>query len=202
MLKQLFTKKSKEATFWDWFSKNSDKYFHFEKNQNTIFPKLKTELEKIHPDLTFEFSSILHDGTREFVVSADGIKSVFPLVTDLVKQAPIIPRWKIRAFRQPRREITQLTYQSLTINFEDVFFRYAKDNGKVGLELNIRGFYESPEWNAAAFILLDNVLGEYDTEMSLSYIDKKALDENEVGNLFPIKALPRVIQDCRSELNN
>lgn len=202
MLERLFTTKNKEQTFWNWFSKNEDLYFHFEKNQEVLFSKLKAELEKIHPDLVFEFSPIFEDGTREFIISADGIKSVFPVVTDLVKQAPTLTNWKIIAFRQPHNDVTAINYQDLTINFEDVFFRYAKDSGQIGLELNIRGFYESPEWSVAAFILLDNILGEYDTEMSLSYIDKKVLNENEVNSLFPITALPKVIREYQLELNN
>jgi len=202
MLERLFTKRSKEQIFWDWFSKNADLYFHFEKNQDILFSKLKSELEKIHSDLVFEFSPIFDDGTRELVISADGIKSVFPIVTDLIKQAPTLKNWKIIAFRQPHKNVTQITYQNLTIDFNDVFFRYAGDNGKIGLELNIRGFYESPEWSTAVFVLLDNVLGEFHTEMSLSYINKKELNENEVNNLFPITALPNVIQDYKSECCN
>lgn len=202
MLQRFYTKKSKEQTFWNWFAKNADSYFHFEENQDALFAKLKAELSKIHPDLVFEFSPIFEDGTREFVISADGIKSVFPVVSDLVKQAPPLKNWKIIAFRQPHYDITHINYEDLVINLDDVFFRYAKDNGKIGLELNIRGFYESPQWSAATFILLDNVLGEYHTEMSLSHIDKKELNESEVATLFPIKALPKVIQDYQSELNN
>ena len=202
MLERLFTTKNKEQTFWNWFSKNEELYFHFEKNQEVLFSKLKTELEKIHPDLVFEFSPIFENGIREFVISADDIKSIFPIVVDLVKQAPTFKNWKVIAFRQPHNDVTAINYQDLTINFEDIFFRYAKDSGQIGLELNIRGFYESPEWSAAVFILLDNVLGEYDTEMSLSYIDKKVLNENEVNSLFPITALPKVIREYQSELNN
>lgn len=202
MIERIFQKKNKEQTFWDWFSKNADTYFHFEKNQEYLFYQLKVALEKIHPDLVFEFSRIFEDGTREFVISADGIKSVFPVVAHLVKQAPTLKNWKIVAFRPPRTHITHIHYQDLVINLDDVFFRYAKDNGQIGLELNIRGFFESPEWTAATFILLDNVLGEYHTEMSLSYINKKELNENEANTLFPIKSLPKVIQDYLSELNN
>jgi len=195
-------KKNKEQVFWDWFSKNADIYFYFERNQDVYFSKLKTKLSKVHPDLVFEFSPILEDGTREFVVSADGIESVFPIVIKLVEQAPILKNWKIVAFRQPHKNFTQIEYQGLIINSDDIFFRYAKDNGMIALELNIRGFYESPEWTAATFIILDNILGEYHTTMSLSLIDKKKLNENETIDLFPIVALPQIILDYHSELNN
>jgi hypothetical protein len=202
MLRGMFKQKSKEDNFWDWFSLNADAYFHFEKDQNNLFAQLKTQLSKINSDLVFEFSPIFSDGTREFVISADGIKSVFPIVNNLVAKAPELKSWKIIAFRQPRKNITQIKYQNLLINLDDIFFKYGKDNGQIALELNIRGFYESPEWTAATFILLDNVLGEYHTEMSLSSIDKKGLNEAEDNDLFPIRSLLKVIQDYQLELNN
>lgn len=197
-----FKRKSEIQTFWDWFTKNADTYFYLEKKQDVLFFKLKEALKNIHPDLVFEFSPIFKNGTREFVISADGIKSIFPVVTDLVEQAPTLKNWKIVAFRQPHPHITHIHYKDLIISLDDVFFRYAKDNDQIGLELNIRGFYESPEWTVAIFILLDNILGEYHTEMSLSYIDKKKLNESEVTTLLPIKSLSKVIQDYLSELNN
>ncbi|MFZ1456752.1 MAG: hypothetical protein WAT46_11975, partial [Saprospiraceae bacterium] len=111
-------------------------------------------------------------------------------------------KWHIVAFRQPHKGITQISYDNLIVNFEDVFFRFGKDNGQIALELNIRGFYEAPEWTSAAFILLDNVLGEYYTEMSLSRIDKKLLNEQDVKQLYPITDLPKIVQDYYSEWNN
>jgi hypothetical protein len=202
MFDKLFSKKNIQDAFWDWFKKNSDVIFHFERNQDFLFHNLKSELNKIHSDLVFEFSPILQDGKREFVISADGIKNVFPIVKDLVSKAPSLDKWHIVAFRQPRKGITQITYDDLIVNFEDVFFRFGKDNGQIALELNIRGFYEAPEWTGATFILLDNVLGEYYTEMSLSSIEKKLLNEDEIKNLYPILALPKIVQDYYSEWNN
>ena len=110
--------------------------------------------------------------------------------------------WKIVAFRQPKKEVSQITYENLNIKLDDIFFKYGKNNGKIDLELNIRGFQESPEWTAAVFIILDNVLGEYDTEMNLSYIDKKELDEKEVNSLFPITDLPKIIHNYKLEYSN
>jgi hypothetical protein len=194
--------KNKHANFWEWFSKNNEAYFNFEQNQNVLFTQLKTELNKIHPDLVFEFSPILGNGKREFVISADGIVSVFPVVIDLVSKAPDLSNWDIIAFRQPHKKVTQIHYNNLIVKFENVFFRFGKANGKIALELNIRGFYESPEWTGATFILLDTILGEYHTEMSLSSIEKKLLEEVDLNDLYPINALPKVIQDYHLETNN
>lgn len=202
MLKGLFKNKSKEDIFWDWFSQNSKVYFHFENDQNKLFAQLKVQLEKVHPDLVFEFSPIFNDGTREFVISADGIKSVFPIVTDLVNKAPALKNWKVIAFRQPHKNITQIKYQSLIVNLDDVFFRYGKNNGKIDLELNIRDFYESPEWTAATFILIDNILGEYSATYDIAFIDKKIINKIDIENLFPIRSLPQIIKSYKEEFKN
>jgi hypothetical protein len=50
--------------------------------------------------------------------------------------------------------------------------------------------------------MLDSLLGEYDTEMSLGWIEKKALDENDVEQLFPLKDLPAIVHQYKLELNN
>ena len=123
-------------------------------------------------------------------------------LVNLVENAPQLSNWKITAFRQPRKFINQINCEGLTVNFKDVYFKYSKNSGKINLELNIRGFFESPEWTIATFILLDNILGEYDTEMSLDSITKKELNEDEVSELFPITDLPVIIKNYKMELNN
>lgn len=202
MFKELFPKKSKENIFWSWFSLNAEKYYSFEHNQEQLFTQLKIQLGKIHPDIVFEFSPVLADKTREFVISADGIKSAFPAVIKLVEEAPLLKNWKVIAFRQPRKNVSKVNYRGLVINLDDVFFKYGKDSGKVALELHIRNFHESPEWTAGSFILLDNVIGEYHVETSLSSISKKNLKEEDVINLFPIRDLPKVIYEYHLELTN
>jgi hypothetical protein len=195
--------KTTEERFWNWFSKNSNKYLHFENDQDSLFQELKVELEKIDSNLVFEFSLVFPDGTREFVISADGIKSSFPNVINLVNSAPDLKDWKIIAFRQPHTEITQINYQSLNVHLKDIFFRYTKENGKIGLELIIRGFYESPEWTGFSFVLLDTILGEYNAEMYLSWIDKKSLkDDVDSNNLIPITDLPKILQAYNLEFKN
>jgi hypothetical protein len=76
-----------EQAFWNWFQKNEDSLFDFEKNQAEIFDRLSTELHKIDPNLTFEFGPKEND-RREFTISADGIRKAFPAVEKLFASAP------------------------------------------------------------------------------------------------------------------
>jgi hypothetical protein len=191
-----------EERFWNWFSNNSDRYCHFENDRDRLFLTLKTELGKINPNLVFEFSNKLEDGSREFVISADGVKRSFPAVMNLVNQAPELRNWKIIAFRQPHKDVEQVSYEGLSVSLSDIFFFYTKDNGKVDLQLHMRGFYESPEWTGISFILLDTVLGEFDSSMYISGIDKRLLIEEEISNLIPIKNLPEILLAYKFEINN
>jgi hypothetical protein len=202
MMNKLFGQKTKEKKFWDWFSKNSDLYFDFEKNQEELFNTLNKKLNEVEENLTFEFSPLLDNGKREFVVSADGIKSSFPAVIQLTDNAPLLDKWIIVPFRQSHMEYTQINYKDIQLDFEDVFFRYAKDHGKLGIELNIRGYQDYPDWGTASFLLLDTVLGEYDTEMNLSWIERKKLDENEVDILYSITELPTIMSEYKKEREN
>lgn len=202
MFSKLFVKKNIEDKFWDWFTSKSNLYYNFEKNQNFLFVELKNKLNKIHPDLVFEFGPILKNGKREFVISADGIKSSFPFVKKLVDKAPHFQNWKIVAFRQPKEGIDQIIYKNLRFHFDDVFFRFGKDSGKISLELNIRDYNENPNWTGATFVLLDNLIGEYYAETAISKIEKIKLKEQEIKNLFPIIMLPQILKEYYSEYNN
>ena len=99
-------------------------------------------------------------------------------------------------------DFTQINFKDIQIDFKDVFFRYGKDNGKIGIELNIRGYQDNNDWGTAAFILLDTILGEYDTEMNLSWIERKELNESESIKLLPITDLPKIMTDYKKEIQN
>jgi hypothetical protein len=193
--------KSKEEHFWAWFAKNADRYLHLEEDTDRLFDALEAELGKVDPHLTFEFSDILEDGSRELYISADGIVGSFPAVINLVKQAPQLKSWKIIAFRQPYKNISQVEYEGLTVKLDDIFFRYTKDNPKINLGLYMRGFYESSAWSGISFIVIDTLLGEFDTETYIGAIDKKPLLEKEVPNLIPIKDLPDIVLQFKSPGN-
>ncbi|KIA76270.1 hypothetical protein DB43_AO00090 [Parachlamydia acanthamoebae] len=129
LLRVVFMNDTSIKIFLEWFSNNAEDYFYFEKNQDVLFSNLHASLSKVHPDLVFEFSQVLEDGTKELVISADGIKSLFPIVVNLVSQAPFFKKWTIIAFRQPRN-FTQIIYQNVKINLSDAFFKYEKWMGK------------------------------------------------------------------------
>ncbi|PWH85002.1 hypothetical protein [Brumimicrobium oceani] len=196
----LSNKRSKEEKFWNWFSKSQDTFYHEIENlevRDEILTDLKSELNKVHPNLVFEFSPIHENGVREFTISAEGVKDFFPYVEGLIEKAPEIKNWQFNAFRQriPGDDL-QIQYGDLNIGYSDIYFRYQDGKyGEIGIELNIRDFDESPQTQNAIYILLDGLIGEYDITLGPDWIEWVKLDESNIENLNPITSLRGLIDE-------
>jgi hypothetical protein len=202
MFDSLFNVDSKEEKFWNWFKKNSNKYFNYERDQDNLFYQLKQKLDEIDLNLVFEFSKVNPDGNRKFIISADGIKQSFSNVFKLVELAPKMRGWEIVALRQPHPEINEIRYGHLFIDFNDIYFSYKKGISSIDLSLHIKEFDNSDEWTPASFIILDNIVGEHLAETYLGKITKELLDKDIVNELKPLSDLLQVLKDFEAELTN
>src|SRR5258708_38332693 len=97
-----------DDAFWQWFERNETRMFNFESDRATVFRALAAELSRVNPDLTFEFGAVRPDGTRQFVISAGGIKSAFSAVESLYSKAPKLRRWVWVKFRPRRKPISDV----------------------------------------------------------------------------------------------
>ncbi|WP_264741152.1 hypothetical protein [Cytobacillus firmus] len=196
MFKKFFGRNYTVADFWIWFEKNSQDYYRLkEENLNSLFNKLSKQLSKINEDLAFEFSADLIEGKREFIISADGILSAFPDVIDLVENAPQLEGFKIIAFRQKSAvdDISTIEYEDISLGPDDVYFTYRKNGDTLDIVLYLRGYNSDfEEWENAAFILLDTIIGEYDVATKIGSIDM--LPYKESPNLKSILELPSLIE--------
>ena len=193
--------RDKDIDFWKWFSKNQIGLYHYEKDQQILFDELTKRLKSIDSNLVFEFSPVHADSIREFTISADGLKESFPTVIKLVEKAPKIPKWKINAFRQrvPGDGIQIVYDDSVKISYNDIYFRYAENAGKVDLELNIKNYKKESGFDNAVFILLDALIGEYDMETRISGIDRKLLDESKLDSLHRIVELRDIVDNLKKK---
>lgn len=189
----------KEEDFWNWFSSNRERIYKFEDNQEEIFDELSGKLKEIDSNIVFEFSKIRKDSTREFTISADGITASFPAVIKLVEKAPKLKRWEIKAFRQRNLgDDLEIIYgDSLKIAYDDIYFRYRKNSGKLDIELNIRNYRESPEMTNASYILLDGLIGEYDMQTKIGSIEWRKLEETKKDSLYKIIKLRKIVDDLK-----
>lgn len=186
----IFNKESKEEKFWNWFEKNQETYYSEIENleiREQIFDELTKNLKKVNKDLVFEFSPIHENNVREFTISAEGMKELFPIVEKLIEKAPKLKNWKFNAFRQriPGDDF-EIQYGDLKIGYSDIYYRSENDNGKLGIELNIKDYNGNGQTQNAIYILLDGLIGEYDVTTKIGWIEWVKLNKNEIKNLKPI----------------
>jgi hypothetical protein len=181
-----------EERFWKWFRANEPRIFEFEKNQEATFDALQTELQRINPDLTFEFGPV-KDGVREFVISAGGIKSAFPAVEATYAKAPSLSRWVWVKFRPRRWPLSDLQYGDKKVRAADVRYVLAKDGDKAGVVLFFDGYSEKEKdaYGQMGYLFLDEALGEYAVEAQVGFIEFHSTDSKYFPQSSPLPELPQ-----------
>ena len=188
----LLRRSSREERFWRWFEDNSTRLFAFESDQENVFDQLQGALGKVDKGLTFEFGPV-EGGRRDFVLSADGIREVFPVVERLVEAAPGLPQWTIIAFRPPRSPDVELSLGRHTLAARDLWFAAHADGDRIGLTVFVPGLTEKNKRSLAhaGFLLLDNALGEYVVETHVGFIEWESKpDDPEAAGLEPFLKIP------------
>jgi len=182
--------KSPESRFWKWFEKNQDMLFNFERDTDRTFNKLIGEMSKVHPDLTFAFGPD-ENGTREFVISANGIKDAFGAVESLHASAPALHRWTFIKFR-PRRPSMTIEMGDLRLEPSDIEVAVEADGDKAGFTVFVKGYDESRKtlFDQAAFIMLDQAIGEYDMETRVGFIEIKPFEQEAEYKRHSLDNLP------------
>ena len=191
----LFAKDTKEQAFWKWFEANQHDLFHFERHREAIFDRLSDAMHKVHSDLTFEFSPVRQDGTREFVISAGGIKAAFPSVEALHAAAPKLPKWTILKYRQRRSPINDVEFAGRNVKSTDVHYAIFKDENpkKVGIMIFLDGYTEKERrasWGQIGYLFLDEALGEHDVETHVGAIVFFNRESEHFEHARPISQLP------------
>jgi len=188
-------KKSPEARFWAWFEKNQDMMFHFERDQERTFDKLSAAMSKVHPNITFEFGPE-ENGKREFVISADGIEDAFPAVESLYASAPSLPLWTFIKFR-PRRSAMIIEMGQVRLEPSDIEVALEADGDKAGFTVFVKGYDESQsqQYKHAAFILLDQAIGEYDMETKVGFVDVQPFDNESRYKRYGLDVLPQMFDE-------
>lgn len=76
--------------FWNWFLANRERLYGGAYNDEALLDEVQESLHLVDACLAFEIGP--PEPVREFVISADGLKDVFPSVISLVSAAPNVPQ--------------------------------------------------------------------------------------------------------------
>ncbi len=199
----LFAKETGEQRFWKWFKKNELKIYQFEKNQEPVLDEISEQLSKYKEGVVFEISEE-RNGKREFIISADGLKELFPAVEALKAAAPLLEKWSIIAFRPRMEDYSKfkLDYAGKEFDPANIWIYYRIQDGYFDLII-YHPEYSEAERNAfisGAYILLDMALGEYDVVTGIRYIDHQILPDNpEAEGLKPFSILREIFDEYKTK---
>ena len=192
---------NKDAEFWDWIRQNKPEPIVNRDDLHQFNTAANERLREIDEGLCLQVG-VNEEKEIEIVISADGIRDLFPTVERVVSAAGPIPGCQPLAFRQ-RMEVSELTYDGDDFTADDFLIEAYQIDGVIGLNVHVAGLNpENPgtEGNAA-FIFLDCMLGEYDVATKIGPIEFYSLADDPAGRgLIPIQELPKVIDEISGQL--
>jgi hypothetical protein len=163
---------SHDAPFLSWFTAHQAEVATVQSADDPPAAALARELHKVDPALTFEVG--VKPSPHELIVSADGNPKLFPTVKRLVAAAPVVPNWKVIAFR-PRHgaDLALEMGDGLKLRASDIVFHAVPTPaGTLDVALYVKTMTKvSTAAKEAVFLELDSVLGEHDVETRVAGID-------------------------------
>jgi len=160
-------RESPEAKFWTWFGSAHERFRSIDKADDgeEMLDLLLEHLHEFDPELFFEVSQPLDDGSNELIISAEGVRKKFPKVEALVAAAPKLPMWQIIAFKPALGFEFVHEYGELKIDPRKLWFLplTAKSDPLIlGLRIGLPEFDETSEAKIknSVWIILDTGLGE------------------------------------------
>lgn len=193
--------------FWTWFKKNQDEFYNLDHNKmdelEASFEKLDKELKPLNPAFVFEFSPILENGKREFILSADGNKEAFPALLNLYKRSPELEKWKIIPFKQAFDGDPQLEFTNgYKFSWDKVMFESQETDEGLSIDFYIEDYDENDQnFDMGLIVLLDTYLGEYDAVMQIRYVEIKKLNRKKAKTLTEFKDLKEVVEAYKMKKN-
>ena len=191
---------TKYNTFWDWV-KNKEEYLfnNIETSPNELAVLIQSELNKVNSDLLFEIPFLIQDNKRDFIISADGVESLFDEVINLVNSAPSFTYFNIIPFRPRTYQADQvIEMDGIYVSYEDIYFQYERTDLPLNLNVYIKGYDgEDNRYIHAYFILLDTLIGEYD---AVTLIDETYVyPYTEDTDLLNITEIVHIIDELNKE---
>jgi hypothetical protein len=187
--------------FWTWFEKYEELYLQMEPvHLELLLDALHRELKRVHPLLTFEFSTLSEEGERVLIISADGIAEAFPEAVRLVEWAPELPKWEFLAFRPRIPDLDHaVELEGVSLHPRDIAFDFELTGGELILSLYVKDYDPENNWHGlATLILLDAMLGEYDAVTKISSLRIHSLSEaSDPQSLVSFDLLPLLVEDLK-----
>jgi len=159
-------------SFWQWFAQNAAALYA-DHDLVAVMKKITVELKRVSPGMLCELSSAQED--RSLILSADGDAELFPVVQALYAARPNVAGWKIVAFRQrrPPNELKSLEFEIEGKKYDPTACSFVAQRNGDRLDIALFSPTEdvSDHVKTIMMVMVDHVIGEYNTETRISGID-------------------------------
>jgi hypothetical protein len=171
------TNQNRISEFWQLFELNAAQLAQARSADSVEYDELLEELQEIDEGLFIEFAT--SPGECELIITAEGKKSLFPLVEEIVAAAPAVKNWRIYALKPKLGfpEFIQWEGYQLAVD-EVVFDPLEAKSGELGLRLLVPGLVDEDADSAHNALLraIDHGLGEREFAEAVAYTEVAALE--------------------------
>lgn len=161
----------KYQNFWVWFEKNEEYIWsNIETRPTEIGKLIDKNIKKVNEDIAFDLYFEIHEGKRDFIISADGIESIFGDVISLTKYAPDLKKWNIIAFRPKTNQNDQcIEIDNLCLDYTYIYFRHNFNSIPFDIDVYMKKYDgKDNRYVHGYFLLLDTLIGEYEAVTSIN----------------------------------
>ncbi len=161
----------KYKEFWDWFKANQEYIWNYIESSPTEIGKLiDKNIKRVNDNIAFDIYFEVHEGKRDFVISADGIEAIFGEVINLTKTAPEFDKWNIIAFRPKTNQCDQcIEIDNLCLDYRHIYFKHNFNSIPFDIDVYIDNYDgKDNRYVHGYFLLLDTLIGEYEAVTSIN----------------------------------
>jgi hypothetical protein len=186
----------KIAEFWQVFLDHEGDLAKASSADEPVYDLILHQLQNIDQGLFFEFSTNLE--TYEFIITAEGKVSLFPLVEYIVDNAPDTGRWLLKALKPKLGFPITTRWEGYTVSICDVVFEPLERKGSrdLGIRLYVPNLSSSRVNDAHNALLraIDHGLGERKFAESVQFTEVHLLPEGaKIDDYIPRAELEKYI---------
>lgn len=160
------------ADFWRWFEENATR-LREEPDGDAVCGEITDQLENVNDGLIAEISRTASRDQATLVLSADGIKELFPIIEAIYAERPMVSGWDLVAFRQPADPNNPAVVEMLgrRLAVADMRFEHSLEDGLLELDVYVPGYIDDDDAiGNMCFIALDHTVGELRMETRIGGI--------------------------------
>ena len=152
------------SDFWDWFRENSEALKRIRSADSPEYAELQRRVAQLSPDIDAEIGGSPSSDDLELVFTAHGEQRCFPLIDQIVGDAPLLGGWRIRALKPPLLEDFSVRYGDQEITTREIWLQIESTrDAPLRLAVAIRRESDSDQdrnRESAALLVIESFLGE------------------------------------------